>query len=315
MERKLSVVIPSYNEENSLHELYKKILKNVNICMDADLISEYELIFTDDGSTDASPLVMRDLCNRDSRVHMILLRKNFGKAVALNTAFRNVTGDIVITMDADLQDDPAEIQRFICKLDEGFDFVSGWKVNRLDPLEKRIPSKLFNKVTSKLSGIELHDFNCGFKAYRKEVVDSLDIYGELHRYIPVLVDRNGYKIAEIQVHHQKRKFGKSKYGMERYLRGFFDFISVLFISKYYDKPMYFFGRIGIASFGTGFIFCAALTLKWMWGGVIGTRPLLLLGVMLILLGVQFASIGLIGNMLVDLSYHSRYAENHVKEKR
>lgn len=315
MERKLSMVIPSYNEADSLYELYQTILKNADICMEAGLISEFELIFADDGSTDASPSIMRELCNQDSRVHMIVLRKNFGKAVALNTAFRNVTGDIIITMDADLQDDPAEIRRFICKLDEGFDLVSGWKVNRLDPLEKRIPSKLFNKVTAKLSGVKLHDFNCGLKAYRKEVVDSLDIYGELHRYIPVLAYRNGYKIAEIQVHHQRRKFGKSKYGMERYLRGFFDFLSVLFLSKYDDKPMYFFGRIGMVLFGTGFVFCAALTLEWMWGGVIGTRPLLMLGVMLILLGVQFASIGLIGNMLVDLSYRSRYTENHVKEKR
>lgn len=217
-------------------------------------------------------------------------------------------------MDADLQDDPIEIKNFINKIDEGYDLVSGWKVNRLDPLEKRLPSKLFNKVTSKMSGVNLHDFNCGFKAYRREVTDSLDIYGELHRYIPVLAYRKGFRIAEIPVHHNKRKFGKSKYGMERYLRGWFDSMSVSFISKYYDRPMYFFGRIGLGMFGIGFIFCLILTIEWLMGMAIGTRPLLLFGVMMILLGVQFFSIGLIGDMLVDATYRKNYCESHIKEK-
>lgn len=216
-------------------------------------------------------------------------------------------------MDADLQDDPIEIKNVIRKIDEGFDLVSGWKVNRLDPLEKRLPSKLFNKVTSKLSGVTLHDFNCGFKAYRREVVDSLDIYGELHRYIPVLAYRKGFRITEIPVHHNKRKFGKSKYGMERYLRGLFDSVSVSFISKYYDRPMYFFGRIGLTAFAVGFLLCSILTIEWCVGATIGTRPLLLLGVMLILLGVQFVSIGLIGDMIVDATYRDRYTESHFKE--
>lgn len=314
MDRKLSIVIPTYNEEESLEELYDNIVVNVQKCMDINLISDYELLFVDDGSTDSSVAKMKSIREHDQKVHIILFRKNFGKAAALAAAFKNITGDIVITMDADLQDNPIEIKNFIGKLDEGYDLVSGWKVNRIDPLEKRIPSKLFNKVTSKLSGVDLHDFNCGFKAYRREVVDSLDVYGELHRYIPVLAYRKGYKIAEIPVHHNKRKFGRSKYGVERYLRGFFDSISVSFISKFYDRPMYFFGRIGLLLFLFGFLFCLILTIEWFAGVAIGSRPLLLFGVMLILLGVQFASIGLIGDMLVDATYRGRYTESHIKEK-
>lgn len=314
MERKLSIVIPAYNEEESLEELYGAIIKNADQCCQDGLVSDFELIFVDDGSTDSTTFKMRSICKCDKRVHMILFRKNFGKAAALEAAFKNLTGDIVITMDADLQDVPIEIKNFIRKLDEGFDLVSGWKVNRLDPIEKRLPSKLFNKVTSKLSGVKLHDFNCGFKAYRREVVESLDIYGELHRYIPVLAHRKGFRISEIPVHHNKRKFGRSKYGMERYLRGFFDSVSVSFISKFYDRPMYFFGRIGLVSFAVGFVLCLILTVEWFVGAAIGTRPLLLLGVLLILLGVQFVSIGFIGDMLVDATYRERYTENHIKEK-
>lgn len=314
MERKLSVVIPVYNEEDSLKELYDCIIKNVRKCIEQKLISEYEIMFVDDGSTDASVRKIQMICRRDYKVHLISFRKNFGKAAALQAAFKNVTGDIVITMDADLQDDPIEIINFIHKLDEGFDLVSGWKVHRLDPLEKRIPSKFFNKVTSKLSGVELHDFNCGFKAYRREVVDNIDIYGELHRYIPVLAGRKGYRIGEIPVHHNERKFGKSKYGMERYLRGLFDSVSVSFISRYYDRPMYFFGRLGLLSFSIGFLLCMVLTIEKISGKSIGTRPLLLFGVMLILMGVQFSSIGLIGDMIVDATYRSRYSESHFKVK-
>lgn len=314
MERKLSIVVPVYNEEESIEELYSSVIENIEICIKEGLINEYEIMFVDDGSTDASGSKIRSLNEKDGNVHLIVFRKNFGKAAALQAAFRNVSGDIIITMDADLQDDPVEIKNFISKIDEGYDLVSGWKVNRLDPLEKRLPSKLFNKVTSKLSGVKLHDFNCGFKAYRREVVDSLDIYGELHRYIPVIAYRKGFKIAELGVHHNKRKFGKSKYGMERYMRGFFDSVSVSYISKYYDRPMYFFGRLGLLMAGIGFIICMILTIEWFCGYLIGSRPLLLLGVMLILLGGIFFSIGLIGDMLVDATYRMRYNEAHIKEK-
>ena len=314
MKRILSIVIPTYNEEDSLKELYYVLIKNVCLCIEEELITDYEIIFVDDGSSDSSVAIIRAIHQKDSRVHLISFRKNFGKAAALQAAFRNVAGDIVVTMDADLQDDPIEIKNFILKIDEGYDLVSGWKVNRLDPFEKRVPSRLFNKVTARLSGVNLHDFNCGFKAYRREVVDNLDIYGELHRYIPVLAYRRGYEIAEIPVHHNRRKFGKSKYGMERYLRGLFDSFSVSFLSKFYDRPMYFFGRIGLASFGTGFAVCLKLTGDWLRGRSIGKRPLLLLGVLLLLLGVQSISTGLIGDMIVDATYRDRYNQSHVKER-
>lgn len=221
--------------------------------------------------------------------------------------------DIIFTMDADLQDDPAEISHFIDKLEEGYDLVSGWKYNRQDPLEKRLPSKLFNWVTAKMSGVDLHDFNCGFKAYRKEVVRGIDIYGEFHRYIPVFAKRKGFKIAEIKVHHNKREFGKSKYGFERYTRGLLDSISSVFLLKYSDKPMYFFGKWGIVSLLIGIIICAYLSIQWFMGSYIGTRPLLQLGVLCIITGVQLFSIGFIGNLIVDSSYRSRYSEDHIKE--
>lgn len=314
MERTLSIVIPVYNEEESLIELYSQIIENINICLSEQLLSNYEILFIDDGSTDHSERVMKELRNRDEKVRYIIFRKNFGKSIALQAAFRNVTGNIIVTMDADLQDDPSELRNFLLKIDEGFDMVVGWKVNRLDPMEKKLPSKLFNKVTSKMSGLKLHDFDCGYKAFRREVVDSMDVYGEMHRYIPVMAYRNGFKITEIPVHHNKRKHGKSKYGMERYLRGLFDFMSISYLSYFHDRPMYFFGKLGIGSFAIGFLICLYLTIEWFMGITIGTRPLLQLGILLIFLGIQILSIGFIGNMLVESSIRSNYSEAHIKEK-
>lgn len=244
MKRTISIVIPVFNEQDSICELYNNIITNLRIVVSNELIADYEIWFVSDGCTDNSEQVIKELIENDKKVHLIVFRKNFGKAAALQSGFYHANGDIVVTMDADLQDDPAEISRFIEKLDEGYDLVSGWKFNRHDPLEKRLPSKLFNKVTSTLSGVKLHDFNCGFKAYRKEVVKSIDIYGEMHRYIPVLANRKGFRITEITVTHHKREHGKSKYGLERYLRGLFDSMTTSFLSKFYDRPMYFFGRIG-----------------------------------------------------------------------
>lgn len=306
--RLISIVVPVYNEEESLKLLYEGIKKNIpDGC-------EKEIWFINDGSTDNSVGKIKELIEMDSDVHLISFRKNFGKAAALESAFRNVKGDIVITMDADLQDDPIEIPNFINKIDEGFDLVSGWKQVRHDPLEKRLPSKLFNGVTSKLSGVKLHDFNCGFKAYTKEVVDSIDVYGELHRYIPVLAYRKGFRIGELVVHHNKRQFGKSKYGFERYLRGLFDSLTVAFLGKYYDRPMHLFGKGGLICGALGTIICAYLAVLRMMGQAIGGRPLLVLGVLLIILGVQMFSIGFIGDMLVDATYRNRYNESHIKEK-
>ncbi|MCI8566651.1 MAG: glycosyltransferase family 2 protein [Lachnospiraceae bacterium] len=308
MNNMLSIIIPMYNEEESVPELYKRIVQHVKDW------GPYEIYFIDDGSTDQSVQKVKEIIEKDKQVHLIVFRKNFGKAAALQAGFRNVVGDIVITMDADLQDDPKEIPRFIAKLEEGYDMVSGWKRKRHDPLEKRLPSKLFNKVTSHLSGVHLHDFNCGFKAYRREVVESIDVYGELHRYIPVLADRKGFRIAEIEVEHHAREYGKSKYGFERYLRGLFDSMTVAFLGKFYDRPMYFFGKIGLALCMAGGGICMYLTVLWLMGYGIGGRPLLMLGVLLLILGVQMFSTGLIGDMLVDATYHKRYSEAHIKEK-
>ncbi len=313
--RKVSFVIPAFNEEESLEELYSLIKKNVDICEREALLSDYEVIFIDDGSTDHTQNVIQNMSESDKHIRYIFFRKNFGKSIALQTAFKNVTGDIVITMDADLQDDPCELINFLKKIDEGYDLVSGWKVNRLDSAEKRLPSKLFNLVTAKMSGIDLHDFDCGYKAYKREVTDSVDIYGQLHRYIPVLAFRKGFRIAEIPVHHNKRKHGKSKYGMERYMQGLLDFFTVSFLSKYHDRPMYFFGKAGLLSLFAGGAICLFLTILWFLGNSIGTRPLLQLGILLILLGIQLFSVGFIGNMLLDVTFKNNYSEAHVKEKR
>ncbi|USF25739.1 Dodecaprenyl-phosphate galacturonate synthase [Firmicutes bacterium ASF500] len=309
----LSIVIPVFNEGESIPLLYSSLKESIGKVRQSGQISGHEIWFVSDGSTDNSEEVIKSILQKDEKVHLIAFRKNFGKAAALQAGFRHCNGDIVITMDADLQDDPAEISRFIQKLNEGYDLVSGWKYNRQDPLEKRLPSKLFNRVTSGLSGIYLHDFNCGFKAYRKEVVKSIDIYGELHRYIPVLAFRKGFRIAEITVEHHKREFGKSKYGLERYLRGLFDSFSTSFLSKFYDRPMYFFGRIGFLLCMIGLLICGYLTVLWIMGNQIGQRPLLILGVLCLILGIQSISTGFIGDMIVDATYRNRYEESHIKE--
>ena len=313
MNRTVSIIVPVYNEAESLPKLYALVVENINKSISDGLISDYEMWFINDGSSDDSENVIKKINSENNKIHLISFRRNFGKAAALQAGFRHCNGDIVITMDADLQDDPAEIEKFINKLDEGYDLVSGWKYNRLDPLEKRLPSKLFNKTTATLSGVHIHDFNCGFKAYRKEVVKSIDVYGELHRYIPVLASRKGFRITEIVVKHHKREFGKSKYGFERYLRGLFDSLTTSFLSKYYDRPMYFFGRLGLLLFVIGFIICGYLSILWFSGETIGNRPLLLLGVLCIILGVQSVATGFIGDMIVDSTYRSRYDESHIKE--
>lgn len=243
---------------------------------------------------------------------MISFRRNFGKSPALDAGFHHVTGDIIFTMDADLQDDPKEFARFLEKIEEGYDLVVGWKFNRLDPMEKKLPSKLFNKVTSKASGLNLHDFDCGFKCFRREVIESMDLYGELHRYIPVLAYRKGFRITEITVEHHKREHGKSKYGMERYMRGLLDFMTTTFLLKYKDRPMYFFGKVGLLFVFLGFIMCSYLTVLWVMGERIGGRPLLILGVLCIIVGIQMISTGFIGNILNDVLHRDHYNEDHIK---
>jgi glycosyltransferase involved in cell wall biosynthesis len=306
---KLSFVIPVYNEDQSLKQLYSEIIENNGN-------RKYEIIFVDDGSTDRSFEIMQELAKEDKNVKIIRFRKNFGKAVGLQLGFDAATGDIIFTMDADLQDDATEIPSFIKKLDEGYDLVTGWKKKRKDPISKTCPSKLFNSIVSSSFGLKLHDFNCGFKAYRKGVIEELDIYGEMHRYIPALAHAKGFKVAEIPVHHRSRKFGKSKYGAERYLRGFLDLLTVKLVTGYIHSPLYLFGRIGSTFSLAGILIGLYLTImKYGFGQPLYNRPLLYLSTLLIILGLQFFSIGLLGELIVNQNRKgNRLNKISIKEK-
>ncbi|MEE8381760.1 MAG: glycosyltransferase family 2 protein [Thermodesulfobacteriota bacterium] len=298
----ISVVIPLYNEEKSLAELHNRIILSLQ-----SLSSNYELIFVDDGSTDNSFSVIRDLHKRDDRVKAIRFRKNFGKASALSAGFKEAEGTTIVTIDADLQDLPEEIPTLIKKMDEGYDLVSGWKFKRKDPLLRRIASRLFNSVTSFYTGVKIHDFNCGLKCYRREVIEELDLYGELHRYIPAIANWKGFKVGQAKVNHQPRIHGKSKFGSERYLRGLFDLLTIIMLTKYPEKPLHFFGLLGTILSLAGLainLYMALLRLSGKW---ISNRPLLLLGILLLILGIQFIFFGLMGELIVfssqkDISY-------------
>lgn len=306
---KLSFVIPVYNEDQSLKQLYAEIIENTDD-------RKYEIIFVDDGSTDSSFEIMQELAKEDKNVKIIRFRKNSGKAAGLQSGFDAITGDIIFTMDADLQDDATEIPSFIKKLDEGYDLVTGWKKKRKDPISKTGPSKLFNSIVSSSFGLKIHDFNCGFKAYRREVIEELDIYGEMHRYIPALAHAKGFKVAEIPVHHRSRKFGKSKYGAERYLRGFLDLLTVKLVTGYIHSPLYLFGRIGSTFSLAGILIGLYLTImKLGFGQPLYNRPLLYLSTLLIILGLQFFSIGLLGELIVNQNRKSnRLNKITIKEK-
>lgn len=299
---RISFVIPALNEQDSLRQLTQEIQAH---CPTED----HEIIYIDDGSTDASFEIMSSLAAEDSRIKVVRFRRNFGKAAALQKGFSIASGEVVFTLDADLQDDPAEIPAFLAKLDEGFDLVSGWKQKRKDPWHKRWPSKLYNWVTARTFGLKLKDYNCGFKAYRQSLVKELTLYGEMHRYIPVLAHALGYKVGQIAVHHRPRKFGKSKYGMERYLRGLFDLLTVRMVTHYNKSPLYLFGRWGLISTLLGLIISGYLAaLKIFWGVPLSNRPLLFLGMLLILGGLQFLSMGLLSELIVS-KFNSRNKYN------
>lgn len=292
----LSFVIPVKDEAQTLASLYQGIEATVT---QTDKTLRFEVIFIDDGSTDESWLEMSRLAEQNSgTIKAIKLRRNFGKAFALSTGFNECQGDIIFTMDADLQDDPTEIPKFLDKITEGYDVVSGWKNNRQDPLSKTLPSKLFNKMTAKLTGIALHDFNCGFKVYRKEVLDGIKIYGELHRYIPVLAHELGFISTEVSIKHNKREFGVSKYGWERYARGLVDLLTVLATTRYLKKPGHLFGGLGVLA---GFIGTAILSyLGILWfidDSPIGTRPLFSVGILMVILSIQMVSIGVLAELI------------------
>ena len=305
----ISVLVPVLNEADSVQELATRVAA----VLDAEKRS-FEMVFVDDGSSDGTPDCIKQAIEVDPRVKLVRLRRNFGKAAALCAGFDVCSGSIVITMDGDLQDQPEEIPRFLEMMEEGdLDLVSGWKENRQDPLNKRYPSRLFNWVTRKMAQIDLHDFNCGFKAYRREVLEQISLYGELHRYIPVLASRKGFTIGEVAVVHNARQHGKSKYGWDRYYKGLLDLITVLFITKYTRRPLHLFGVIGLSSLAGGLAINSYLMIRWFMGEPLSFRPLLLLGVLLMLLGIQVLTTGLIGEMITFKSFR-RTDTYSVKER-
>ena len=288
-----SVVVPLFNEKESLEELHRRLTLVLQ-----PLSESFEIIFVDDGSTDDSFAVLKTLHERDSRVKVIQFRKNFGKASALSAGFKKAQGKIIITLDADLQDLPEEIPSLLKKIEAGYDLVSGWKVKRKDPLVRKVASRLFNLVTSFYTGVKLHDFNCGLKCYKREVIDELDLYGELHRYIPAIANWKGFNVGEVEVDHHPRKHGRSKFGSERYLRGLFDLLTVIMLTKYPEKPLHFFGLLGTILSFCGLAINVYLGIVRLSGKWIGNRPLLLLGILLLILGVQFIFFGLMGELIV-----------------
>ena len=304
--RMISIVIPVFNEHESLHELYSEINRAIKE------YNDWEIIFIDDGSSDGSSEKIIDISLKDSKVKLIKFYRNFGKSAALAEGFKFANGDIIITMDADLQDDPAEIPNLISKINEGFDLVSGWKKIRHDPWSKTFPSKIFNFFTRLLTGVKIHDFNCGLKAYKSSVIKSIEIFGGRHRYIPAIAGQKNFTISEIIVNHRPRKFGFTKYGGSRIFHGFFDLLTILFLNKYTQKPLHFFGMIGLSTFSCGFIIeLLVLYYKFILGDPFSKHiALLILGVILLFIGVQFFSIGLLGEMMAR---YSQRKEDRVKE--
>lgn len=297
----ISIVIPLLNEAQSLQELADQIDEALNGTY------SYEILFVDDGSNDDSWEVIRQISESHEQAGGIKLHRNYGKSTALQAGFDRVRGRFIITMDADLQDDPFEIPELVQMLNDGYELVSGWKKERHDPLTKTIPSKFFNYVTSLVTGIHLHDFNCGLKAYRREVVDRIQLYGELHRYVPMLAHWEGFtKIGEKVVQHHPRKHGKTKFGVSRFFKGFLDLVTLLFVHNYLQRPMHFFGTLGLV-----FIFIGGLVnvylavLKIFFNQPLSNRPLLLLGILLLMLGAQFFSIGFLGELF------NKNADHHI----
>ena len=290
----ISVVVPLFNEAPTLRALYSELRAALE-----PLKIPWEAIFVDDGSTDGSYDELVRLHAHAPNVRVVRLRRNFGKAAALTAGFLQASGRVIVTLDADLQDDASEIPRLLDRLGEGFDVVSGWKASRRDPFTRRMFSKVFNGTIRVLSGVRLHDVNCGLKAYRSDVTRDVRIYGELHRFLPVLAHYRGYGVTELQVNHRPRRYGRSRYGIERYLRAFLDLLTVSFIERYRYRPLHLFGNLGLmlSAAGTGILLY--LTAVKISGAAIGGRPLLLLGVLLIVVGIQLLSLGLVGEMLTS----------------
>ena len=305
----ISVVIPLYNEEESLQELTDRLSPVLQKMSGG----AYEVIFVDDGSTDGSYEVLRRLNRKDRRFKAIRFRTNYGKSAALAVGFERVRGDYVFTMDADLQDDPDELPKLLAELQKGYDLVSGWKKTRHDPWHKTLPSKLFNSVVRKVTRLKIHDFNCGLKVYRQEVLLALSVYGEMHRYLPAQAHWQGFRVTELPVTHHPRKHGVSKFGMSRLLKGFLDLLTLVLTTRYARRPLHIFGTVGVGVAAVGFLIDLWLTIEWFLGKTsLTNRPLALLGVLLIIVGVQLISIGLIGEMVAKNSLDNN--EYSIREK-
>ncbi|WP_424353698.1 glycosyltransferase family 2 protein [Methanosarcina mazei] len=294
----LSIIIPVHNEEENILELYKSLYNILSL-----VGKTYEIIYVDDGSTDDSFEKIKSI--EDTRVKVVRFQRNYGKAAALSCGFKKSKGDIVITMDGDLQDDPKEIPRFIEELDK-YDMVSGWKSKRYDPISKTLPSRFFNWLTRFITGVKINDFNCGYKAYHNYVVKNINLYGEFHRYIPALAYWRGYSVGEIEVEHHPRIHGESKYGVERLLKGFLDLITVTFLMMYKKRPLHMFGGIGFLLSFSGVFISVYLMFLWIIGERIGDRPLLMLGILLTVIGAQFVSLGLIGELITNSRNNDDY---------
>jgi dolichol-phosphate mannosyltransferase len=306
----ISIVIPVYNEQESLEPLYAEIAETAHR---ANL--DLEILMVDDGSVDGSWPVIGELARRDPRVHGIRLRRNFGKAAALSAGFRAGRRDLVLTMDADLQDDPREIPRFLATLAEGFDVVSGWKRSRHDPWHKVWPSRVFNWMVSWLTGVRLHDHNCGMKCYRAEVFREVRLYGELHRFIPVLAAARGFRVGEIEINHRPRRYGSSKYGVQRFVKGFLDLLTVKFLTGFGQRPQHLLGSIGLVSFALGCLAMAYLGVTWvirLWDDSLflplHQRPLLIYAVAALLLGSQMMTIGFLAELIT--AYQGRDEDSY-----
>lgn len=313
--KSISVIVPLYNEKDSLRELYDELSSEISswsvVSGEWSGISGQwsvrEIIFVDDGSTDDSFETVRFFQASDPRIKILRFRRNFGKSAALAAGFRLASGEIIVTMDADLQDRPGEMRKLIQPLEEGYDLVSGWKQDRKDPLKKRLPSRMYNWVTSLLTGVPLHDFNCGFKAYRRQVIEEIRVYGEMHRYIPVLASYRGFRVGEVSVQHQARRYGKSKYGAGRFFGGFFDLLTVIMLTRYNSKPLHVFGILGLVLLAIGFAIEAYLSVGWFFGRWIEDRPAFMLGILLLIMGVQFIFFGLLAEMI---AYSARREDDY-----
>jgi len=306
----VSIVVPLYNEEQNVPLLYAELRAVME-----SLGEEYEIILVDDGSEDNTPALLEDLQAKDDRIVAVWLRRNFGQTAALSAGFDQARGKVVVTLDGDLQNDPADIPQLLEK-SKDYDVVSGWRVNRQDPfLSRRLPSIIANWVISKVTGVHLHDYGCTLKAYRREVIQGIRLYGEMHRFIPAIASWMGTSIVEVPTHHRPRRFGKSKYGISRIVRVILDLIAVKFLVSYSTRPIQFFGRLGIFSVLIGLALSAYLTALKLFAGVdIGRRPLLLLGVLLIILGVQLVAMGLLGELLVRVYHESQAKPIYVVRK-